>query len=227
MNGDFEELYEEWIDHVNSQPLTTSRINQFGDVININQRIINRIYSIRRHLEMTDDDIFDQEYNFSGSFNSFNSLNNGTVENFINIENQLVSNLLNDTGLVGSGENMFGNGIVSRLFSILLEGDVNLDNMEDVKVTLTKEQFDKLFSEKVTQDNETKYKSECNICMDEYKCDDVIVKLGCNHIFHKDCIYNWLCNERVTCPVCRKDTRDDLKDYKTDTEENFNLDDIS
>jgi hypothetical protein len=82
--------------------------------------------------------------------------------------------------------------------------------MEDVKVTLTKDQFDKLFSEKVTQENNEKYRSECNICMDEYNLEDVIVKLGCNHIFHKDCIYNWLCNERVTCPVCRKDTRESM-----------------
>ena len=229
MNDDFDELYEEWVDHVNLQPLTTNRIDELSDIINVNQQIINRIYSIRRHLEMTDDDdeTFDQDYNLNNVFNNvfgdsfsnntytnttrnFNNLNTNVVDNSANIENQLISNLFNNTGLVGRGENMFGNSIVSRLFSVLLEGDINIDNMEDVKVTLTKEQFDKLFSETVQENNKQNYESECNICMDEYKLKDVVVKLGCKHLFHKDCIYNWLCNERVTCPVCRKDTRDDL-----------------
>jgi hypothetical protein len=239
MNNDFDELYEEWIDHVNLQPLTTNRIDELSDVINVNQQIINRIYSIRRHLEMADDDeTFDQDYNLNNVFSNvfgdnrfenytdsntytntytnttrnFNNLNTNSVNNSVNnsIENQLISNLINNTGLVGRSENMFGNSIVSRLFSILLEGDVNIDNMEDVKVTLTNEQFDKLFLETVKETNKQNYESECNICMDEYKLKDVVVKLGCNHLFHKDCIYNWLCNERVSCPVCRKDTRDDL-----------------
>jgi hypothetical protein len=250
MNGDFDELYDEWVDHINSQPLTTNRIDELSEVINVNQQIINRIYSIRRHLEMTDDEVFDEEYNIdnvfgnmfsnvfsngNGNGNTIRNLNNNNVNNNVNnyvdnyvdnyidnnvddyvynsvnhFANQSISNLFNNTGLVGRSENVFGNGIVSRLFSILLEGDVNINDMEDVKVTLTKQQFDKLFSEIVKENNKQNYDSECNICMDEYKLEDVVVKLGCKHVFHKDCICNWLCNERVTCPVCRTDTRDDL-----------------
>jgi hypothetical protein len=228
MNGDFNELYEEWVDHINSQPLTTPRIDEISDVININQQIINRIYGIRRHLEMSDD-VLDDDFNFnnllSNPFNNntnsnytttrnFNNSNTNSVDYFTNNENNIISNLFNngDTGLVGSSDNFFRNGVVSRLFSILLEGDIptNYDNMEDVKVTLTNDQFNKLFSETITESIEEKYQSECNICMDEYKVKDVIAKLSCNHVFHKDCIQNWLCNERVTCPVCRKDTREEL-----------------
>jgi predicted amino acid-binding ACT domain protein len=231
MNSDFNELYDDWVDHINSQPLTTNRIDELSDVINVNQQIINRIYSIRRHLEMTDDETFDEtfeeEYNidnvfgnvfgnnfgngFGNSIRNLNNLNTNYVDNSINhFANQGIEPLFNNTGLVGRSENMFGNGIVSRLFSILLEGDVNINDMEDVKVTLTNQQFDKLFSETVKENNKQNYESKCNICMDEYKLEDVVVKLGCKHVFHKDCIYNWLCNEKVTCPVCRKDTRDDL-----------------
>jgi len=151
----------------------------------------------------------------SNTIRNLNNLNTNYVDDYVynsvnHFANQSISNLFNNTGLVGRSENVFGNGIVSRLFSILLEGDVNINDMEDVKVTLTKQQFDKLFSETVKENNKQNYESECNICMDEYKLEDVVVKLGCKHVFHKDCICNWLCNERVTCPVCRTDTRDDL-----------------
>lgn len=200
---EFNQLYEDWIDNViNTRPLTSPRIRQFGDVINVNQQIVNHIYSIRRHLEILDDE---NERTTTHHRNNFNDV---VFDNFE------VNDVFNNFGVIGSGDSIFNNGIVSRLFGILLEGngdlDVNLTSMEDVKVTLTDEQFNKLFQEKITTDNLEKYRSDCNICMDEYKVDDIIVKLGCNHVFHKDCIYGWLCNERVTCPICRKDTREDL-----------------
>ena len=188
---EFNQLYEDWVDHIiNTRPLTSSRISEYNDVINVNQQIVNHIYNIRRHLEMTDDEYTDN------------------INQFANFENNLVNNMFNNFG-ISDTTNLFENGIVSRLFSVLLEGTSDsVNNMEDVKVTLTHDQFNKLFCEKISEYNIEKYKSDCNICMDEYKVDDVIVKLGCNHIFHKDCIYNWLCNERITCPVCRKDTRE-------------------
>ena len=31
----------------------------------------------------------------------------------------------------------------------------------------------------------------------------IIVKLNCNHEFHKDCIKKWLCDNSTKCPVCR------------------------
>jgi hypothetical protein len=105
--------------------------------------------------------------------------------------------------------------LINNLFGILLEGTENYNdndtNFDDVKVTLTKEQFDTLPCEIINSDNENVYKTlECNICMDEYKQDDKVVKLFCKHYFHKDCIKNWLCDERVTCPICRKDIRETL-----------------
>ena len=179
---DFDEIYDEWVDAVNSRPLTSSRLDEVSDVININTQIINRIYSIRRYLEISESDNI-RYHPYRRTTNMFNST------------------------------------LINNLFGILLEGtnlDTNLDtnydtNYDDIKVTLTKEQFDTLPCEIVNSDNENTYKTlECNICMDEYKQDDSVVKLFCKHYFHKDCIKNWLCNERVTCPVCRKDIRETL-----------------
>ena len=45
---------------------------------------------------------------------------------------------------------------------------------------------------------------ECAICYEEYKQEDKIIKLKCNHIFHQKCIedsYN--IGNLKTCPYCR------------------------
>lgn len=82
--------------------------------------------------------------------------------------------------------------------------------LEDVKVTLTNDQFDKL--DRIPLHNCSE--QTCHICMDEFeelsstsKSKTQAIKLPCSHIFHEDCIKQWLCKEKVTCPVCRADVR--------------------
>ncbi|XP_002160354.3 E3 ubiquitin-protein ligase RNF103 [Hydra vulgaris] len=47
--------------------------------------------------------------------------------------------------------------------------------------------------------------NECVICMEQFKCYEIVTGLPCLHIFHKFCIYNWLVleNSKHRCPVCR------------------------
>ena len=181
---DFDSFYDEWVDNIiNTQPLTSPRLDEFSDVININQQLVNRIYSIRRHLE---------------------------IEN----NNPYTRNTDTNRRDILSSTPIFNSSLINNLFGILLEEteifNTNED-LEDVKVTLTQQQFDKLPCEIVNSNNENTYKTlECNICMDEYKQRDKVIKLFCKHYFHIDCIKNWLCNERVTCPICRKDIRETL-----------------
>lgn len=42
----------------------------------------------------------------------------------------------------------------------------------------------------------------CVICADLYKKDEFIIKLDCEHIFHKKCILKWFDKDN-TCPLCR------------------------
>lgn len=72
------------------------------------------------------------------------------------------------------------------------------------KKVLTNEQFAKLKNFFLNQDN-IKYfnNEECNICIEHYSIGNNITKLDCNHFFHSECIKNWLCNENITCPICR------------------------
>jgi hypothetical protein len=47
------------------------------------------------------------------------------------------------------------------------------------------------------------YKGEtCSICLDNYRPKQRVGILSCGHVFHKDCIYQWLGYQK-TCPLCR------------------------
>ena len=43
---------------------------------------------------------------------------------------------------------------------------------------------------------------ECCVCLEPHKLSDTAVRLPCAHIFHKECIVDWL-KTHCTCPVCR------------------------
>lgn len=174
----FDEMYEQWVDNIiNTQPFTTTRLNDFQDIINVNQQIVNNIYNIRRHFEFNYEnevDSIDDDINI----NNFQNLQNSFVDDIFNILNESINDTINQ-------------------------------EFEDVKVTLTPKQFENFKNEKINSQNINNYvNKQCNICMDNYNLDDTITFLVCNHFFHTNCIKNWLCNEKVTCPVCRKDNRE-------------------
>lgn len=223
---DSDELYEELIDSlINNQPLTSSRINEFDDAMRVNQQLVNNMYSIRRYLEIADeneDEIIQEE-----PYNNINNLLNNLFNN-VNVDIS-VSNIndysrqtlpLLDINPQFNLQNLFtndnsNNTMLNRLMSMFLEGrtTVNESDFEDVKVTLTENEFDKLNVLSLSHENIKDYSNkECNICMDEYVVNEKIVELDCKHVFHESCIRNWLCNEKISCPVCRKDTREMIKD---------------
>ena len=45
--------------------------------------------------------------------------------------------------------------------------------------------------------------NECSICLDIYKENDFLIKLKCNHMFHKECLEPWFNNNNNSCPLCR------------------------
>lgn len=74
---------------------------------------------------------------------------------------------------------------------------------EDVKVILNEKDFEKLTCFEYT-DN---FKDTCQICLEDYQENRIVVKTPCNHIFHKKCIKKWFCDTNVKCPLCREDIR--------------------
>ena len=45
---------------------------------------------------------------------------------------------------------------------------------------------------------------DCAICQDKYSEGAMGVRLQCGHVFHGDCVRQWL-GLHATCPVCRQD----------------------
>ncbi|KAJ0106702.1 hypothetical protein Patl1_17821 [Pistacia atlantica] len=48
----------------------------------------------------------------------------------------------------------------------------------------------------------SKEPSICIICLEEVVFGSLATRMPCSHVFHSDCIGNWL-NERQVCPLCR------------------------
>ncbi|KAL4486140.1 hypothetical protein ABPG72_012193 [Tetrahymena utriculariae] len=50
---------------------------------------------------------------------------------------------------------------------------------------------------------EVKYDNTCSICQEEI-WSGKIVQFECNHIFHSQCIHQWLKTKKNACPNCRE-----------------------
>jgi len=182
---------DELFDIINTQPLTTSRFTDYEDTIRVNQQIVNNISNIRRHFQYNSEHNEHNEYNEDDMLYTSNNLINQdyNLNNINNIQNTFINDLFN-------------------IFNQTINETIDQE-FEDVKVTLTPEQFSELKNIKISTQNVNQYSSKpCNICMDNYNVDEELTFLVCNHYFHTDCIKHWLCNEKVTCPVCRKDNRE-------------------
>jgi len=51
--------------------------------------------------------------------------------------------------------------------------------------------------------NTEKIYNQCSICMDNFKDNDKIIILGCNHYYHKKCICKWFKKYNNFCPICK------------------------
>ncbi|XP_053203433.1 E3 ubiquitin-protein ligase RNF126-like [Panonychus citri] len=67
---------------------------------------------------------------------------------------------------------------------------------------MPEDEIKKLPTIKICQDDVDK-NLQCTVCMDDYKLDEPVRMLPCNHVYHNDCIVPWL-EMHGTCPICRK-----------------------
>lgn len=76
------------------------------------------------------------------------------------------------------------------------------ERMGKVSKGLSEEKIQKLKKEKYVKDKFSEDK--CIICQYEYKVNEQLIILPCNHNFHLECIIEWLKKEK-TCPFCKSE----------------------
>ena len=107
---------------------------------------------------------------------SKNNINNNNIDNNNNIINNQIQN---------------NNNIISNE-----EYNLNQDKIID----LMKKNFNFIDFSSIKE----KLDNKCSICIEEFVASDKVVITPCNHIFHKNCINNWLIknNNEIKCPNC-------------------------
>lgn len=74
---------------------------------------------------------------------------------------------------------------------------------------ITTKQYLKLIEEKnpASRYKKTRFimdsSNECAVCLSLFEEGEFVRKLKCKHIFHKDCLDQWLQQDWATCPLCR------------------------
>lgn len=244
LEDDIDDLFERFVDEVNSQPFNTEHDPSFM----LNQSVINNMYLLRRTMDLYPDDNQRRRNYRSNPINV--SINHTNIDRdrdrYINtlFSSTLPStsstpptqtppyntpigtapttpyerrNIIESSGLDNILINDFSRRLTDNLFNSLftnfndfIEQQLqNYTDLEDVKVTLSEEEFDKLD----THVDETLLSDSisCNICLEELKKDESLVRLNCSHIYHQDCIKEWLTKQSTKCPNCRFCCRDGLK----------------
>lgn len=147
--------------------------------------------------ENNDEDDFNQLNNDVNEFITENNINT-FIQNapIFNIIRNMSNNIEIDEPIIVNSNDDY----ITFNVPISIYNNNPQHNFEDVVVSLTNDEFNELTCYECNEENSEK---DCNICIECFNKGNSIVKLNCNHEFHKDCIKKWLCDNSTKCPVCR------------------------
>lgn len=150
--------------------------------------------------EISDNENFDNETFDSDFIINNNIINNISIirQNLQNLQNR--QNTLSDLSFfINTSFDLILDNLTSEFYT-----EFNfMDNLEDVKVTLSNEQINKLQKIKLDENNIINYTNNCSICLESCNINEDLLVLKCNHYFHYTCIHPWLTKESTKCPTCR------------------------
>lgn len=223
---DVQELFDRFIEEVNELPFNTDYENTPEFLLN--QSIINNAYLLRRTMEL-----YPQEQrnpvrrstrlrNMSSSSPISFRYARGNVapvntpishrfsDDDTDIVNGYYPNRYTQQNIWNPLELNITQNFTDSIFASLFTNfnnfmEQNLNDLEDVKVTLSEEDFNKL---DVIEDENLIENKQCNICLEDLTKDELkshnLIQLKCNHIYHNMCIKEWLTKQSTKCPMCRK-----------------------
>ena len=183
-------------------------IRNYNDV---NRNLNNNFYNDRKDFKVN-------------NYNRYNNNNNNNNNNSIFKEN--FNNIINQMNYIGpnirynynpqqinrfrpnSGNEERNLMAISKIDSMSYEELLELEKkMGKVSQGLSKEQIDQLLFETYNENN-NKEDNICTICKNNFENGEKIRRLGCNHIFHMECIDHWLL-EKKNCPICLNEIKFD------------------
>ena len=178
--------------------------NNINDLIsNINDLntdlIIDKLLLLRNILE----NIYDNEYNIIKKIKCYLKILNYSLENINsiifkfyekhNLHKYITLETINSVKFENSSHFVFSL-ITYNLYRIYEDGLNNL-----TANTLNNTEFDNLMSYELTEDKN----DVCTICLEELNVSNKVIELKCSHIYHYNCIEQYLKKYNCVCPVCK------------------------
>ena len=179
-------------------------INQNQEEINENQEEINQN---QEEINQNQEEINENQEEINQNQEEINQnqeeINQNQEEINENIPNNIpfINNVSNVFTVFDNNSSITYNRIMMTIANELYSELINVPNQENVICTLDEEEKNKL-NKVILENNLDKC---CSVCMDELVKDNQVIILPCEHIFHTNCIEEWLSKYNYNCPVCKKE----------------------
>jgi hypothetical protein len=92
------------------------------------------------------------------------------------------------------------------ILSNILINSPHENQMDNIKLTVKPEIIEGITRKKFKEyeSNIKEINTKCTVCQACFDEEDDTRILNCNHVYHTDCIDNWLTNYNYLCPCCRE-----------------------
>lgn len=199
-SNETDEIFDNFIEQINSIPFEEYRNEELVN-FQLHERVVQNMYILRRNLELHSFNNHTLTHTTTPPTPTDTHIPTPTPRPIPRTNFNTRTNTNNEIGtLIGD---------IFDTFTTFLEDQINFvedySNLEDTKVVLTEEQFSRLNSVIL---NENDIKGDCPICMETMNLNDKLIILECKHIYHNSCIHEWLTKNSTKCCVCRKDVRE-------------------